>query len=147
MPDKNLNFSGSVDFEFVFESYGVQVKIQTSSRQLLDNAEKVARKALLGRVTVLEGVDAEHTFGIADDDDTETLYLFKDGARVSYDTSVARFYKFFDSLLRITVAEHAVDRVFIHAGVVGCRGRAVVIPASSFRGKTTLVAELVKRGA
>src|SRR5687768_13527190 len=98
MPDKKLNFSGSVDFEFVFESYGVQVKIQTSSRQLLDNAEKVARKALLGRVTVLEGVDAEHTFGIAADDDTETLYLFKDGARVSYDTSVARFYKFFDSL-------------------------------------------------
>ena len=38
-------------------------------------------------------------------------------------------------------------QVFLHAGVIGWKGRAIVIPASSFAGKTTLVAELVKKGA
>ena len=37
--------------------------------------------------------------------------------------------------------------MFIHAGVAGWRGKAILIPGSSFSGKTTLVAELVKAGA
>jgi hypothetical protein len=37
--------------------------------------------------------------------------------------------------------------VFVHAGVVGWKGRAVMIPATSFKGKTTLVAELIRNGA
>lgn len=51
------------------------------------------------------------------------------------------------SQIRLTVAEFAEGAVFLHAGVVGWRGRAVIIPASSFAGKTTLVAELIKNGA
>jgi len=50
-------------------------------------------------------------------------------------------------LVRILVAEHAKSVVFVHAGVVGWRERAIVLPGSSFWGKTTLVAELVKCGA
>lgn len=34
-----------------------------------------------------------------------------------------------------------------HAGVVGLRGRAIMIPGPSFSGKSTLVAELVSAGA
>ena len=49
--------------------------------------------------------------------------------------------------LMVHVANHAPDRVFVHAGVVGWHGRAIVIPGRSFAGKTTLVAELVKAGA
>jgi hypothetical protein len=144
MPEKK--FSGAFKFEFILESYGVRVKIQASTRQLLISAERAARKALLGSIQILENSGAEHTFGIAVDA-TDTLFLFQNGTQVSYDTSVPRFFRFFDSLLRITVAEHAPDRVFIHAGVVGCKGQAIIIPANSFRGKTTLVYELVKKGA
>lgn len=50
-------------------------------------------------------------------------------------------------MLRVTLAERAVSRVFVHAGVVGWKGKAIIIPAFSYRGKTTLVAELVKNGA
>ncbi|WP_157871812.1 hypothetical protein [Gloeothece verrucosa] len=39
------------------------------------------------------------------------------------------------------------DKLFVHAGVVGWRGRAIVIPGRSFSGKTTLAAALVKAGA
>lgn len=37
--------------------------------------------------------------------------------------------------------------MFVHAGVVGWRGQAVLIPGRSFSGKTTLVTELVRAGA
>jgi hypothetical protein len=49
--------------------------------------------------------------------------------------------------LRLIVVEHARRRTFVHAGVVGWRGQAILIPGRSFAGKTTLVAELVRAGA
>jgi hypothetical protein len=49
--------------------------------------------------------------------------------------------------LMVYVANNAPDYVFVHAGVVGWRGHALVLPGTSFSGKTTLVAELVRLGA
>ncbi len=51
-----------------------------------------------------------------------------------------------ESEVRVTVAEFAVSRVFLHAGVVAWKNEALVIPAKSYSGKSTLVAELVKKG-
>ena len=45
------------------------------------------------------------------------------------------------------VAEMAHRRVFVHAGVVGWQGKAIIIPGRTFTGKTTMVAELVRAGA
>ncbi|MDQ2746970.1 MAG: hypothetical protein M3T96_06905 [Acidobacteriota bacterium] len=59
----------------------------------------------------------------------------------------AVFFEMVESRLRLTIAEFAVGKVFLHAGVVGWRGRAIILPGRSFAGKTTLVAELVKKGA
>jgi hypothetical protein len=53
----------------------------------------------------------------------------------------------FESHVQLTVAEHAPRRVFVHAGVVGWKGRAIVIPGTSFSGKTTLVERLIRGGA
>jgi hypothetical protein len=53
----------------------------------------------------------------------------------------------FESDLRLYVAERARHRVFVHAGVVAWRGRAIVIPGRSFSGKSSLVAALVRAGA
>jgi hypothetical protein len=53
----------------------------------------------------------------------------------------------FESDLQLYVAERAPRRIFVHAGVVGWKGRAVVIPGRSLSGKTTLVSELVRAGA
>ena len=49
--------------------------------------------------------------------------------------------------LQLYVAERARRRVFVHAGVVGWRGRAIVIPGRTMSGKTTLVSALVRAGA
>jgi hypothetical protein len=45
------------------------------------------------------------------------------------------------------VGEHARNRVFVHAGVVGWRGRAILLPGRSMAGKSTLVAALLRAGA
>jgi hypothetical protein len=45
------------------------------------------------------------------------------------------------------VAEMAPDRVFVHAGVIGWKGRALVVPGRSRSGKSTLIAGLVRAGA
>jgi len=47
----------------------------------------------------------------------------------------------------VYVANHAPDRVFVHAGVVGWRGGALVFPGASFAGKSTLIAALLCCGA
>ena len=46
-----------------------------------------------------------------------------------------------------TVAQRSRQMLFVHAGVVGWRGMAIVIAGRSHTGKSTLVAELVRRGA
>ena len=55
------------------------------------------------------------------------------------------FFEMAESQIRVTVAEFAVGKVFLHAGVVGWKGRAIVIPAQSFSGKTTLSPNWLKK--
>jgi predicted 2-oxoglutarate/Fe(II)-dependent dioxygenase YbiX len=45
------------------------------------------------------------------------------------------------------VAVGSREVLFVHAGVVGWRGRAILVPGRSMTGKSTLVAALVRRGA
>ena len=45
------------------------------------------------------------------------------------------------------VAERAPDHLFVHAGVVGWEGRAIVMPGASFAGKTTIVQAWLEAGA
>jgi len=49
--------------------------------------------------------------------------------------------------IRLFLAEKARDRVFVHAGVVGWHGRALLVPGRSYSGKSTLVAALLRAGA
>src|SRR5262249_37215640 len=42
---------------------------------------------------------------------------------------------------------NARERIFIHAGVVGWHGRALLVPGRSYSGKSTLVAALLRAGA
>jgi|ERR1051326_1413304 hypothetical protein len=53
----------------------------------------------------------------------------------------------FESHSQLTIAEYAKDRLFIHAGVVGWKDWAILIPGLSHSGKTTLVDRLIRAGA
>jgi hypothetical protein len=52
-----------------------------------------------------------------------------------------------ESHLDLLIATEARQQVFLHAGVVGWRGNAIIIPGRSLSGKTTLVAEMLRAGA
>ncbi|MEA2418512.1 MAG: hypothetical protein QOE60_718 [Thermoleophilaceae bacterium] len=73
--------------------------------------------------------------------------LYIDHARVARDHSIDPCLDALEVDARHTVAALSKQRVFVHAGVVGWDGGAIVIPGASFSGKTSLVAELVRRGA
>ncbi len=51
-----------------------------------------------------------------------------------------------ESDIALRVAEEAPGLVFVHAGVVGTQRGAIVLPGTSYAGKTTLVAALLRRG-
>jgi hypothetical protein len=52
-----------------------------------------------------------------------------------------------ESDVRLYVAERARRRIFVHAGVVGWKGRALLLPGRSHTGKSRLVQALVRAGA
>ncbi len=52
-----------------------------------------------------------------------------------------------DAQIRAQIALWAPEHIFVHAGVVAVRGRAVVVPGFTFTGKTTLIRALVEAGA
>jgi hypothetical protein len=49
--------------------------------------------------------------------------------------------------LHFIVSLEAPTKLFIHAGVVAWKNRAILMPGPSFSGKSTLVSELVRAGA
>ena len=73
--------------------------------------------------------------------------LYADHARLARTLDAEELFERFEADLQLFVAASTERRVFVHAGVVGWKGRAVVVPGRSFSGKTTLVAELVRAGA
>ncbi len=131
-----------------FESFGVRVRINGNDQALVEESAEVARRSLLGDVRSLAGDDDfDHYFELTRSSGGGSYRLEQNGRYVSRGRSRWKFLKFFDAIIRVTIGEYAVDRVFLHAGVVGWNGKAIVLPADSFQGKSTLVAELVRHGA
>jgi hypothetical protein len=73
--------------------------------------------------------------------------VYADGQRRARTADLGEAFATLESEIRQGVAADTRERVFVHAGVVGWSGRAIIIPGRSRSGKTTLVAELVKAGA
>jgi len=132
-------------FSLCLESYGVRVRLESNNPKLFDDARIRAELALAGNLRFTDQVDTPHVFRL--ERKGRGYIQVKNGERSGVSRNKRAFLKYFDSCLRLTIAEYAVGRVFVHAGVVGWNGKAIVIPGSSFSGKTTLVAELVKQGA
>jgi hypothetical protein len=73
--------------------------------------------------------------------------LYANADQLARASDIEHVFAVFEADLRLYVAERAHRRVFVHAGVVGWQGEAIVLPGRSFSGKTSLVAALVRAGA
>ena len=85
-------------------------------------------------VTVAEGPQAKYR-------------LHVDGSLLYFHSRIEEVFRWFESDLQIYVAEMSKDLVFVHAGVVGWQGRALIVPGRRFTGKTTLIRALLEAGA
>lgn len=132
----------------MFRSYGVIIRLESDSENLLDQAKLIAEKAFLGRLEFIENCTehADHTFAFGARTDGG-YYLIDNGELKPGFEDLPSLLTYFTGMLRVNVAAKATSVVFIHAGTVGWKGKALVMPGASHQGKTTLVAEMVRLGA
>lgn len=124
-----------------FEAFGVQVAISAPA-EVLPRVERVLPPGWRPR----EPVEEDHQFVLSRRRRSE--YRLRDEAgSVSGSSDLQVALEVLDSRLRACIALHAPSHIFVHAGVVGQSGRAIVLPGRSFTGKTTLVSEFVRAGA
>lgn len=131
---------------FTFTSFKVRVRVESNEPELLDEARSVAYASLLGKIKMLRSKKADVVFRLHRRGPRSYDMILNDEP-VSTGRSRFKFLKFFDAMIRATVGEYAPEDVFIHAGAVGWKGKAIILPADSFKGKSTITAELVRLGA
>ncbi len=130
----------------VVRSYGVDCVVRTTSREALRPIREILKIYLPGCEFLNSNTAAEHEFWYSwNQNGRDSFYKDVESPAIRLKRSILLYSLASD--VRIAVAEHAVGRVFIHAGVVGWKGKAIIIPARSFKGKSSLTAELVKLGA
>lgn len=135
---------------FSFRAYGVRVGVRVSRAEALSHVRehlppdwKLSTSPVVERLYSL--VVGGNDFSRANVRRFNLIY--RDAARLDRSFNLESVLVSLESDLQAYVAQTAPRRVFVHAGVIGWRGRAVLIPGRSFSGKTTLVAELIRAGA
>lgn len=130
------------EHQIVFEAYGVRAVVEANSEELLEHVKPVLPPGWTPGVAH----EDDMLFGLKVDDGPFCL-VEVDGRPLAADVELDVALNVLDASLRTHIALTAPDVIFVHAGVVAYQGRALVIPAPTFSGKTTLVAALVGAGA
>ena len=130
---------------FAFRAYGVDVGVRTNFPELVDKIKKLLP---LDSVFLEDGSAVDFLFSVVWDEEKQGISEFYRNAekQICYGDFNERLDQL-ESHLRLTIAEFAPNLVFVHAGAVGWNEKAIIIPGSSFSGKTTSTAELVRAGA
>lgn len=131
-----------------FKSYGVRFGVRTDDPLVLGRlAELLPPRTELVPNGVVERLYSIRAGGAGRRGLRRFGLLYADHVLLARTLDAEELSERFESDLQLFVAEAARRRVFVHAGAVGWKGRAVLVPGRSFSGKTTLVAELVRAGA
>lgn len=134
---------------FTLSSYGVRVGIRSNDPATLD---RLSGHLPAGwRTSNRREVERMYSLFVAgagpNANGGRYSQLFSDDLRISRSRNLDDVLERLESDLRLYVAELTTHRVFVHAGVVGWKGKAIVIPGRSYSGKSTLTAALVRAGA
>jgi hypothetical protein len=128
-------------------AYGVSIGVRTNDPRV---SEALAGHLPPGSESA-EFFDTPRVYSlVVDDDDRSRKYqnlVYVNGALLARCSTLQASLRAFEADVQLYVAEMAPERVFVHAGVVGYRGRGILLPGRSFAGKSTLVRELVQAGA
>lgn len=130
---------------FSIKSYGVRIGIRSNDPGVLDRVRQHLPHEWQSASSPV--VDRLYSIQLGGAKARRFNTLYGDHLQLERSLDLDAVMERFESDLRIFVAELAHHRVFVHAGVVGWQGKAIVIPGRSYSGKSTLVAELVRAGA
>src|SRR6266850_3444138 len=132
-----------------FTAYGLSVGIRVSDRSVLDRVEallppgwKPAAKPTVRRLYSLIAGGPTRRAGVR-----RFNILYSGAARLLRTHDLEETLRQLELDLELYIADRARRRTFVHAGVVGWNGRAIVIPGRSGSGKSSLVNALVRAGA
>lgn len=135
-------------FSTLLEAYDVQVRIEADDEKIFEQVKAICREAFVGRLRFDDANEADgrmcYRFSSLSDG---TVEYDLDGVLSGTFKEDAGFARFLNSMIRAHVAGKSRSWVFIHAGVVEWRGKALIVPGQSRHGKTTLVSELIRAGA
>jgi hypothetical protein len=130
-----------------FVNHGARVRLEASTSRALERATRVL--PIGSRIEPLHAPDAVFSLsvapGVATADAPHRLY--QDSAIVQSSSDLEPLLQRLESELHFAVATNARSSLFVHAGVVGWHGHAIVLPGPSMSGKSSLVAALLRAGA
>lgn len=140
------NASNDGHYFICFRSFGVEISIEATH----SDAIRACRKIIEDSFPTFEFIEhhdrVQHKFRINwNPSANDSLYL--NGNIIALRTRRSTVCALLAARLRLTVAEFSDEFVFLHAGAVLWDRKALIFPGPSLHGKTTLVVELVKRGA
>jgi hypothetical protein len=133
----------------LLRSYGVEAIIEADDARIFEQVKTVAAKALVGRLSFDDALGESAGRPVYS-------FLTNDRGTVEFDIAGVTsgdykddfgFERFLNGAIRSHIAAMSKSWVFLHAGVVEWRGKAILLPGHSHKGKTTLVSELIRLGA
>jgi hypothetical protein len=132
-----------------FVSYGLRIGIRTNQPEVLEQVRPLLPPGW--KPTPSPIVDYLYSLRVGGPERSPHVrryhMLYAGARRLARSLAIEELYEPLESELQLFVAEWARRRVFLHAGVVGWCGRAILVPGRSYTGKTSLVAAMVRAGA
>jgi len=136
-----------------YTAYGSQIRLHSENPALLDAA---AAHLPLGWHPLTSppsgGIEGGNEVAfvyrfIQNTGEAEAYQLFYNDELLIQTSQLPQLLTTFENHAELYSAYHAKDYLFIHAGVVGWQGQAILIPGRSMSGKSSLVRALLKAGA
>lgn len=135
--------------ELSFRSFGLEIGIRTNDAGLLNaiprylpQGFKPASTLAIRKVYSIIGAGSPAHSHIR-----RLHLLYGNAQRLARTSELTKLCEILRSDVNLYIADNAPRLLFVHAGAVGWKGRAILIPGPSFSGKTTLVQEFLRAGA
>jgi len=125
-----------------FEVFGVGIAVSANDPMLLARVQEI----LPPGAQRCRRDSVRHHFRIHAKDDGRFDLQFEEHL-LTWDATLDLALTMLDTHLQETVALHAPDHIFVHAGAVAHNGRGLLVPGESFSGKSTMTAALIRAGA
>jgi len=136
----------SLHTAIAFEAFGARIGIRTAESVASDLRPRLPPRARPITTEDYHTVYAVKTMSRRSSSDHTRYQLTRDGVAIGSFRSLSDVCRELESDMHFRVALAARDFLFVHAGVVQWKGRAVVIPGRTETGKSSLVMALVNAG-